>query len=62
MTSRTFTNSALSTKNALMARGNKYKVLENMKYRLVTGSKIDQVSKVHQNKECQVKTKVFRNN
>ena len=44
--SRVFTNSNLSTRvvNALMARGNKYKTLNNMKCNNVAGQKISQVT------------------
>ena len=63
MTSRTFINSAVSTKvvNALMARGNKCAVLKNMKNGFDTYSKINQPLQVNQSKECQVRTKVYRN-
>ena len=61
--SRVFTNSSLSTRvvNALMARGNKYKTLNNMKCNNVAGQKISQVTNSHHIDQCQIKTKVFRN-
>ena len=60
---RVFTNSNLSTRvvNALMARGNKYKTLNNMKCNNVAGQKISQVTNSHHIDQCQFKTKVFRN-
>ena len=62
--SKTFTNSNLSirTVNALMARGNKYRMLENMKQKHITEQKVKQLSQGHHNDGCRIKTKVFRNN
>ena len=62
--SRTFTNSNLSVKtvNALMARGNKHKTLQNMKQKYTTGPKANQLVQSHHNDGGQIQTKVFRNN
>ena len=62
--SRTFTNSNLSvrTVNALMARGNKYKILQNIKQKHTTGPKVNLLLEGHHNDGGQFQTKVFRNN
>ena len=61
--SRTFINSNLSSKNinALMARGNKFKTLENMKQSHITNQSVNIVTQGVHNEGCRVKTKVFRN-
>ena len=61
--SRTFINSNLSSKNinALMARGNKFKTLENMKQSHITNQSVNIVTQGVHNEGCRVKTKVFKN-
>ena len=60
--SRTFINSNLSSRtvNALMARGNKFRILETMKNNHITEHRVNTLLKSSHNDGCRVKTKVFR--